>query len=323
MKSLGLTRYALTIGAGAALLAGCGALRQAQDDMPPVTAPGATTQTSAIATLAEHRKSRMVPEAKSKDLLYVSDYSDDVFVFSYPAGRHVGTLTGFPASPRGLCSDQSGDVFVTDQSAIIEYAHGGTQAINTLMDRENPIACAVDPSTGNLAVANEAGTVSVYPNATGEPSIYSAPFIPLFCAYDDAGNLFAVSSGAPGIPIARLPKGGTSFEKVTYDQRNSGEPAGLQWVGKRLEVGSASPYSGGCCGRIYHFAINGAHGRQTGRTLLRGALDDFFVEGATAIVATNTERVALYDFPKGGHATRNIKEPGFVSFSVVVSVGAR
>jgi hypothetical protein len=38
MKSLGLTRYALTIGASAALLAGCGG------SQPPIGAPGVVPQ---------------------------------------------------------------------------------------------------------------------------------------------------------------------------------------------------------------------------------------------------------------------------------------
>lgn len=277
----------------------------------PIGVPGAMPQSSAIATHAAHGKSWMLPDAKNKKLLYVSDnYSDDVYVFSYPVARQVGTLTGFQASPRGLCVDLSGNVFITDQAAIVEYAHGGTEPVRTLTDMEIPIACAVDPTTGNLAAANEEnGSISVYPNATGEPSIFSVPFVPLFCAYDDSGNLFADSSGAPAIPIAKLPKGGNAFESVAYDERNNGEPAGLQWVGERLEVGSASPYDGGCCGRIYHFVINGTHGRRAGRTLVRGALDDFFIDGSTAIVATNTDRVALYDYPAAGMQRRSSKSP--------------
>ncbi len=318
MKSLDLGRYALTSCVAATMLAGCGS------SQPPMSAPGARPQTT-IATHAAHGASWMLPEAKRSGLLYVSDdINIAIYVFSYPAGRRVGTLTGFTA-PRGLCVGGSGNVFITDQGAsqIVEYAHGGSKPINILRDSRYPIACSVDRSTGNLAVADESGSVSVYPGATGEPTIYSVPFVPLFCAYDDAGNLFADSSGAPAIQIAKLPSGGNAFENVAYDERNNGQPAGLQWLGNRLEVGSASPYGGGCCGRIYHFAINGAHGRRAGKTLIRGALDDFFIEGSTAIVATVTHRVALYDYPKGGHATKIIKEPGYESYSVVVSVAPR
>ena len=42
MKSLGLSRYALTMGVAAAMLAGCGG------SQPPIDAPGAMPQTSAL-----------------------------------------------------------------------------------------------------------------------------------------------------------------------------------------------------------------------------------------------------------------------------------
>ncbi len=111
-----------------------------------------------------------VPAARNIDLLYVSKY-DDVDVFSYPAGKRVGTLTGFQ-SPGGLCVDKAGDVFVTNFGAsnIVEYAHGGTKPIATLSDPyQEPDDCSVDPTTGNLAVANIGGSVSIYEGARGHP----------------------------------------------------------------------------------------------------------------------------------------------------------
>jgi hypothetical protein len=55
MKSLDFSRCALSICAAAAMLAGCGG------SQPPIGAPGAMAQTSAIATHAERGKSWMVP----------------------------------------------------------------------------------------------------------------------------------------------------------------------------------------------------------------------------------------------------------------------
>lgn len=54
----------------------------------------------------------------------------------YPAGEQVGELEGFPAPPAGLCSDPSGNIYVTtdgdgqniNQSYVYEYAHGGERA---------------------------------------------------------------------------------------------------------------------------------------------------------------------------------------------------
>jgi hypothetical protein len=265
----------------------------------------------------------MVAAASAHDLLYVSDSSSgNVYIFSYPTGRPVGTLKGFDAW--NLCGDSSGNVFITVQAGrILEFTHGGTKPVNTLRDSYYPIACSVDPNTGNLGVANESGSVSIYPKATGQPTLYKTPLIPLFCAYDNAGNLFAASSGAPGVRIAELRKGGTAFTTFTYRGRNAGEPAGLQWVGGRLAVGIASPYQRQCCGRIFTFRIRGAHGRRVGRTHIGGALLNFFVEGSTAIVATFTDSIAFYAYPNGGPATKVIKESGDASYGVVVSAAPR
>jgi hypothetical protein len=47
-----------------------------------------------IARNAEHAKSWMLPEAKSEDLLYVSNVYT-ITVYSYPKGKLVGTLSNF------------------------------------------------------------------------------------------------------------------------------------------------------------------------------------------------------------------------------------
>lgn len=63
-----------------------------------------------------HAVSRVDPTAHGKDVLYASSlYNCDVYVFSYPRGKLVQTINadlGFgPAF--GLCSDKSGDVFMS------------------------------------------------------------------------------------------------------------------------------------------------------------------------------------------------------------------
>ena len=59
MKSSSLSRNALSICMGAVLLSGCGALRQAQDDVPPIGAPGVTQQ-SVRATAPESSPYQLV-----------------------------------------------------------------------------------------------------------------------------------------------------------------------------------------------------------------------------------------------------------------------
>lgn len=128
------------------VMTGCGSA-------PPSTT---FTQPSANAVVRPaHARSWMLPEAKSETLLYVFNVYT-ITVYSYPKGKLVGTLSDFE-KPYGECVDKSGNVYITDSSfaRIYEYAHGGTKPIHTLKDPEyQPYGCAVDPTTGDLAVAN-------------------------------------------------------------------------------------------------------------------------------------------------------------------------
>ena len=79
----------------------------------------------------------MNPGAKSRKLLHVSGGNfNEVFVYTYPKSKLVGTLTGFqyPASP---CTDKDGDVWIPnwDVANIVEYAHGGTSVISISASR--------------------------------------------------------------------------------------------------------------------------------------------------------------------------------------------
>jgi hypothetical protein len=127
---------------GVALLASC------SGSQPSISAPTAMSQVHAIASASDRVKSWMLPEAKNNDLLYVSDPDSPsvVYVYSFPRGRQVGELSGFASgySPWGLCTDKTGDVFVTTvhtssspyDSLIYEYAHGVTTSNQTLTIRD-------------------------------------------------------------------------------------------------------------------------------------------------------------------------------------------
>jgi hypothetical protein len=116
------------------MLVGCGG------SQPPIGAPGAMPQASALATHVDRGKSWMLPEAKSDDLLYASEsIRNKVFILTYPGGKLVGTLTGFNM-PFGDCVDGVGDVWIINQHPpeVIEYAHGGTTPIATLTTDAGP-----------------------------------------------------------------------------------------------------------------------------------------------------------------------------------------
>ena len=225
-------RYTLAIIATLALT-GCGT---------QVAPTGGAPQS---ATTAAHGKSWMLPEAKGEDLIYLSA-AHGVYVYTYPKGKHVGTLTA-PDYPAYECADASGDVFITSvagapsQQGVYEYAHGGSQPINFLPLAEAS-ACSVDPITGNLAViATYGGKVYVYPDAQGTPTVYENDiYLMTSPAYDSSGNLFVDGQyQEAGFALEELPQGGSSFEDIKVQGSFDGdtdEP--ILWDGKYLGLGT-------------------------------------------------------------------------------------
>ena len=304
---------ALSVGALVLLLAGCGG------SQPPIGVPGALPQTSAIATHTDRGKSWMAPEAKSRDLLYVSRNSPgEVSVYTYPKGKPVGTLTNIPGAA-GLCLDSKGDVFAVSasNSQILEYAHGGTTPISTLDDSGNaPNGCAIDPTTGNLAVSGGVNrfvpaNIAVYKNAQGNPTTYVDGFVDQFvyCTYDASGNLYT-----NGGPITELPSGSGGFVQISMDQHfNAGYP-GLQWDDTYLDiqdpgVGPNGPttifqvqISGSTAALANTISLSNRHNKNP----FRGA--QFWIDSGTIIMPEETNKnVGLWHFPKGGKAYRTVK----------------
>jgi len=244
MKVNPFASYVLSNCVAAATLAGCGG------SQPPIGATGAMPQSAAVATHADRGKSWMLPEAKNEDLLYVSGGNNAVTIYSYKTRKLVGTLTGF-IEPEGLCSNVYGDVFVVDYGSvkIYEYRHGGTKVINTLSSGGWSFSCAVDPTTGDLAVTNGGilggGDLVVFKQAQGTPIAYSAPgFLSDFwwCAYDNHGNLFAdgVSSvsSEPSPELVELHKHAKSLTNIPLNQGPYSPLGGLFWDGRFLALQS-------------------------------------------------------------------------------------
>jgi hypothetical protein len=287
MRISGFGRCSLSSCVAVAMLAGCGALRQAQDDMQP---PGAIPQVSATATHTDRSTSWMLPDARGEDLMYVSG-NDAVTVYTYPGDKLVGKLDGFRFAS-GQCVDKKQNVYITSigDGRVYEYAHGGKRRIKTLVS-PNAFGCSIDPTTGNLAVTNldgrgsgGDGKVAIFADATGSPTYYQAPGFNTYyyCSYDDRGNLF-VDGETPStgyFKFAELPKGSGSFTDVTLNQ-HIGWAGGVQWDGKHIVVGDEGTPA------VYQFKFNGQKGTKVGTTDLDGAryVFTFFLLGDTLIAA--------------------------------------
>jgi hypothetical protein len=317
-----LVRLAIIVSA-TALFAGCGG------SQAPIGVPGAMPQSRAIATHPERGGSWTLPDAKSEDLLYVSDQQRAVvYVLTYPAGKPVGKLTGF-YDPVGECVDKGGDVFIVNESdgggSILEYAHGGSSPIATLSDDYSPLGCAVDQKTGNLAVSNgEPGGVSIYANAQGIPTVYTDSNLGAaeFCGYDDRGNLFVDGHSGLQFTLAELPSGRSTFTKITID-KSLQAPGAVQWDGKDLVIGDAANNA------VYFVQVSGSVGTVVGTTQLTGIehkhlRGQFWIQ-RTMIVApfgtsAYTNSVGVWSFPAGSPiALLNRRRPNQL-FGVTVSL---
>ena len=286
MKKLGRNRASFGVGLAIAFLAGCGGGQSGSSTLPASTIPS-------------HAKAKghswMLPGASGSDLVYISSYTNVVYVYSYPDGALVGTLTGFN-DPSGMCSDGEGNVWITNtQSAnIIEYAHGGTTPIATLSDSgQTPVDCSVDPTTGDLAAADYSSNVAVYKNAQGSPTYYSTVGLlqdTLWVNYDNAGNLFAASRWHT--PVWKK-KGSSTFDKFGLKPHIHSHHYGLQTDGTYVTlIGTSIIY------RYSYRQVPG--GKQAGQIKLNvSCCSDYWIHGSE-MAAAGGSIAYFFNYPAGG-----------------------
>jgi len=302
MNSTGFSRRAILVCAASAVFAGCalpGAL--------PVQPSGATGAAAAPGA------SWVAPDAGRRNLLYVSDVgTGKVNIYSYPDGNLEGVLSGF-VRPQAMCVDKYGDVFIPDLEGfkIYEYRHGARKPKAVLRDpAEDPDDCAVDPATGDLAVANlstpysGSGDIVVYAHARGRPKRFREKAIRyyLFCGYDDRGDLFLDGMDSGVFKFAEMPKGSGTFTNITLDKSFRFGGA-VQWDGHNIAIGDYESNA------IYQFDISGESGTKIGETRLDGSkyAIGFWIQGSR-VVGPNDDgtNVMFWSYPHGGRHTKSI-----------------
>ncbi|HEY6325651.1 MAG TPA: hypothetical protein VIW73_03920 [Candidatus Cybelea sp.] len=300
------------------VLSGCGGAGGPQVSGLPPAGESAASQAS-----------WMAPDAKRRDLLYVSDlYAGDVNVYSYPQGKLEGVLTGFQAV-HYECVDAAGNVFIANSGAkqLVEYAHGGTKPIKTFTEPGFTHGCAVNPVTGDLAVLHDPptsgyGGFSIYKHAQGKPKEYTTPnvFRVYFIGYDGKGNLFVDGSAYHLMfEIAELPAGSQTPQAITLNQKIY-LPGAIAWDGKHLAVGDQVSIYGPS--KIYQFSISGSTGTLAGTTSLANSCDvlQFWLQGTRVITSDVCAPHALYfNYPAGGSSTKTISDSLHEPVGVTVS----
>jgi hypothetical protein len=327
-------RHAAILGVAVATLTGCGApgLSVQADTQPSTEARSASAliqpgkqlvawQPSTFQAKEAAKSSWMVPGAKHQDLLYISDFANNVVdIYTYPKGKLAGSLTGF-SGPEGACVDAHGNVWITsqDQNEILEYAHGGTTPIaeitevNQLLD-----GCSIDTSTGTLAVDSlcevrdfdcvEPGSVFVYTNVKEPPTQFTVSGVEYvyFCGYDSSGDLFVDGEQSQTGPfqLAELPQGSSAFTDISLN-RIIYYPGGVQWDGKYVAVGDQEA-GDKFTSSVHQISLTGSAGAIVSTTRLEGTGDvtQFWIQGSR-IVAPNigeghTSDVRIFKYPSGG-----------------------
>lgn len=270
-------------------LGGCHA---AISPAPPSGLPNASTFDGA--------GSWVKPQAKQEALVYGSDAY--VFIYTY-AGELVGELEGFPSDPRGLCSDQYGDVYVTAGGEVYEYQRYGSLPVNVIDDSpEGANSCAVDPTTGNLALANS-GNVAIFPPGSFQyPTSYTNPNITSysFCGYDSEGNLYVDGTGAKNsFQFAELRHGSSTLTSIPLTGLNNSKhrAGGVQWDGQDVAVADGLSHA------IYRVAVSGSSGKVVQTIHLSPwrshGVVEFYIQGKRLLFPWK-ERVFFFDYPKGG-----------------------
>lgn len=275
---------------------------------------GSSSQSQAVGFTA---KSWILRNSKNGSLLYVTDGSSDVAIYSYPKGKLVGTLTGFGLA-KGVCTDSHQDVFITDSALhqIVEYAHGGSTPIATITEDagNNPLACSVDPQTNNLAVANELpGDVAVFQNAQGQPTTYTYGQADFWgCVYDGNSNLYV--SGYSNNFILELPHGSDSLTKISVAKLAHG--GSLAWDGQYLALNDLPRRHAAT--NIARINVQGSVGSIVDTVALhtskKGQLSSYaqyWIEGGTIVGAVGINRggvgIGYWHYPNGGRAFKVIK----------------
>jgi hypothetical protein len=296
------------------------------------------SQSKIIAQHRVHGRSWMLPQATGQDLVYVADvgtfYDQGVYVYSYPQGKKVGFIQPDEDTYSGLCADNQGNVWVltwamNGQAFYSKYAHAETQPVTTIIASGVPSSCAVDPSTGNLAIANfedfdvsrSRGDVAIYQGAQGKPEVYYDNSIIHynFCAYDGKSNLYADGNGDL---INELARNSGTFRHIYFNKKIT--PGSLQWNGGSLAI----TVVGGAKGpiRTDRVTVKGSGAQITGTTIQQTYHNEgeylelgFSIQGKAIAgpgpgSAGPEGELYFWPYPAGGKAAKTIAAPTYSNF---------
>jgi hypothetical protein len=258
------------------------------------------------------------PQAKaSGDVLFVSDSGNNTLSrFSYLDGKYLGQVTGL-REPRGLCGDAAGNVWVANagSSTLTEYSHDGAQIGSLHDDGYEPYSCAIDPTSGDLAVANifsstnGAGNLAIFSHASGSPAFYAGGDInfAFYVAYAPTGALYIDGLDSDeSFRYASFAHG--KFNDITIQGTTIAFPGPLAWstAGNSVDIADqqSSPPA------IYRLSRSGRVQRQTDLQCSSSFglcdIEAFAIDGNRVLADTVGPGVQAFRYPQGGPAVKTI-----------------
>lgn len=152
---------------------------------------------------AGHLKTWISPNVvqNAPRLLFAADAGiGTVYILRMPDMAERGRIEGLNF-PLGECGDSNGNIYIADNGTgdVYKYSRAGLE-LEVYNDSAygQPVACAVNPANGDVAVVNafgptgDAGNVAVFSSVTGAPTLVTNPaqFYYAFAGYDPQGNLW-------------------------------------------------------------------------------------------------------------------------------------
>jgi hypothetical protein len=317
-----LVTYALGFTASAALMAGCSSSGGSSFGTPSGLTPTGfyslrTISINGLLITAAHPNLRMrnhvgpvTPDRhhEKKGLYqYVSDfYNSELVEFDYPKGdSSIGEISA--DEPQGECGNAlygaaKRDFWVVNSGSddIDEFALGGSGPIKTLSESAGEAAgCAMDPSSGNLAVSLlGAGDIVIFTDASGTGSIVADGLdSTYFAGYDNKGDLFVDGmTESETYGVVEMASGSSSFKAVTLS--NTIEfPGGMQWDGKYITLNDQEAHV------IYGYTCSGTSCTLKRTVSLSGSSDcvqTWIGKGDVFCPDAGNETVEVYKYPAGG-----------------------
>ena len=274
-------------------------------------------------------------------LLFVSDNNYDVYILRLPDLKWKGELTGF-SEPQGMCADLSGNVWVANEAdaKMTLLSHDGSH-LRDLSDPDgDPSTCAIDPTTGDLAVVNTGiyggsgspGEILIFTAASGTPTAKTIPnfFYYNFGGYDNDGNLFAIGrTSAHTTVLGVIPKGSSTGNDITITNGRINDPGFVQWYAPRnvlaVDDQECTHESTSC---LYQLSISGSTGKIVRSTTFNYGRYKYpkcgFAQGEIAAYAQRyfiapCNGIDRWPYPGGGAPINQNRDPQINAYAVAIS----